>query len=75
MLGRDLPQNDEREEYMRASLSTDSAGRLVATAFPNQDSSLLAALAKADCLLIRAPHAPAAVAGSACNIIRFRRPA
>jgi molybdopterin molybdotransferase len=73
-LGCDLPQNDEREEYMRASLSTDPDGGLVATPFPNQDSSLLAPLAKADCLLIRPPHAPAAVAGSACSIIRLRRP-
>ncbi|MFZ0459078.1 MAG: gephyrin-like molybdotransferase Glp [Rhodoplanes sp.] len=75
VLGRDLPQNDEREEYMRASLSTDSDGRLIATPFPNQDSSLLAPLAKADCLLIRPPHAPAAAAGNACSIIRLRHPA
>ncbi|MGA8295193.1 MAG: molybdopterin molybdotransferase MoeA, partial [Rhodoplanes sp.] len=75
VLGRDLPQNDEREEYMRASLSTDSDGRLIATPFPNQDSSLLAPLAKADCLLIRPPHALAAAAGNACSIIRLRHPA
>ncbi|MFZ1894422.1 MAG: gephyrin-like molybdotransferase Glp, partial [Rhodoplanes sp.] len=75
LLGRDLPQNDEREEYMRASLSTDSDGRLIATPFPNQDSSLLAPLAKADCLLIRPPHALAAAAGNACSIIRLRHPA
>jgi molybdopterin molybdotransferase len=74
LLGRDLPGNDEREEYMRASLSTDPDGRVVATPFPNQDSSLLAPLAKADCLLIRPPHALAAPAGSACSIIRLRPP-
>ena len=39
-------------------------GRLVATPLPVQDSSMLAPLAAADCLLIRAPHAPAAKAGS-----------
>ena len=74
LLGRDVPGNDEREEYMRASLSTDPHGRLVATPFPNQDSSLLAPLAKADCLLIRPQHALAAPAGSVCSIIRLRPP-
>jgi molybdopterin molybdotransferase len=72
LLGRNLPENDEREEYMRASLSADANGNLVATPFPNQDSSLLAPLAKADCLLIRPPHSPAAVAGSRCRILRLR---
>ncbi len=48
---------------MRASLAIDPDGRVVATPFPIQDSSLLALLAKADCLLIRPPHAPAAPAG------------
>lgn len=75
VLGCALKKNDEREEYMRATLATDSGGRLVATPFPNQDSSLLAPLAKADCLLIRPAHAPAAVAGNPCTIIRLRYPA
>jgi molybdopterin molybdotransferase len=74
LLGRDLPGNDEREEYMRASLAIDPDGRGVATPFANQDSSLLALLATADCLLIRPPHAPAAPAGSACGIIRLGPP-
>ena len=71
-----LPQNDEREDYMRAT-PVHRFGRTcsIATPFPNQDSSLLAPLAKADCLLIRPPHAPAAAAGNACSIIRLRHPA
>ncbi|MBV9558304.1 MAG: molybdopterin molybdotransferase MoeA, partial [Pseudolabrys sp.] len=70
-LGRDLPQNDERAEYMRASLRTEPDGTLVATPFPNQDSSLMAPLAKADCLMIRERHAPAAPAGSDCVILKL----
>ena len=58
MLGRDLPANDERADYMRATLSAGSDGTLVATPIPMQDSSMMAALANADCLVIREPFAP-----------------
>jgi molybdopterin molybdotransferase len=71
-LGRDLPENDERADYLRATLSNGGGG-LVATPFPLQDSSMMAPLAKADCLLIREPHVPSAKAGSPCSIIRFAR--
>jgi len=71
-LGRDLAANDEREEYMRATLAHDSAGALIATPFANQDSSLLTPLAKAKALLIRPAFAAAAPAGEVCNIIRVR---
>ncbi len=71
ILGADLPENDERADYLRAKLSVSPNGREVATAFPVQDSSMLAPLAAADCLLIRAPHAPAAPAGSPCLVLRL----
>ncbi|MBV9262586.1 MAG: molybdopterin molybdotransferase MoeA, partial [Pseudolabrys sp.] len=71
VLGRDLPQNDERAEYMRASLEKHADGALVATPFPNQDSSLMAPLARADCLVIREPHAQSARAGSPCVILKL----
>ena len=70
VLGRDLPANDEREEYMRATLSLRD-GIWVATPFPNQDSSMLVPLAAADCLVIRERHAPAAKAGSACQFVKL----
>ena len=63
VLGRDLPANDEREEYMRASLARRD-GTWVATPFPQQDSSMLVPLAAADCLVIRPAFAPAASAGT-----------
>ena len=69
-LGCDLPENDERADYIRATLQSDADG-LIATPLPSQDSSLMAPLAKADCLLIRPPHAPAAATGSACVILKL----
>src|SRR5665647_1454987 len=69
-LGRDLPANDERADYMRATLILGPDGP-IATPLPAQDSSLMAPLAKADCLLIRAPKAPAAAAGSPCVILKL----
>jgi molybdopterin molybdotransferase len=72
LLGCDLPQNDERADYLRAALKESPEG-WVATPFPVQDSSMMAPLAKADCLLIRKPNEPAAKAGSRCTIVRFQR--
>ncbi len=69
-LGCDLPANDERQDYLRATLSPGPDGP-VATPLPHQDSSLMAPLAAADCLLIREPHAPAAAAGSPCVILKL----
>jgi molybdopterin molybdotransferase len=69
-LGCDLRANDERADYMRATLSGGPDGP-IATPLPNQDSSLMAPLAKADCLLIREPFAPAAAAGSPCVILKL----
>jgi molybdopterin molybdotransferase len=69
-LGRDLPANDERADYLRATLAQGPDG-LVATPLPTQDSSLMASLAKADCLVIRPPNAPAAGSGSPCVILKL----
>ncbi|NQV84863.1 MAG: molybdopterin molybdotransferase MoeA [Rhodospirillales bacterium] len=69
LLGRDLEANDFRQDYLRATLSTDPDGNLVATPFERQDSSMMARLANADCLLIRPPDAPAISAGERVEII------
>ena len=71
ILGCDLPANDERADYMRARLAAGAGGALTATPFPIQDSSMMAPLAKSDCLIIREPYAPAAAAGAACRIVRL----
>jgi molybdopterin molybdotransferase len=71
ILGRDLPENDERADYLRARLCVGAGGVLIAMPAPVQDSSMLTPLAEADCLLIREPHAPAVAAGSRCNVLRL----
>lgn len=71
LLGSDLPENDERADYLRARLSRSSRGALVATPFPIQDSSMTRVLAQADCLIMREPHAARALAGSPCVILKL----
>ena len=71
LLGCDLPANDERADYLRATLAPGTGGLPHATPAPVQDSSMLTPLARADCLLVREPHAPAARAGDRCSIIRL----
>jgi molybdopterin molybdotransferase len=84
ILGADLPPNKERQDYMRASLAyhdvplslAQGPTRLmlpVTTPHLVQDSSMLSILERSDALLVRPPHAPAAVAGEACRIIRLER--
>jgi molybdopterin molybdotransferase len=68
VLGRDLPENDQRAEYMRATLAHGN-GLPVLTPFPSQDSSLTRVLSAADALVIRAAFAPAAKAGDACRYL------
>jgi molybdopterin molybdotransferase len=71
LLGRDVVANDQREDYLRARLERRADGALIATPVNHQDSSLLGNLAASQALVIRAPFAPAAVAGSACDILRL----
>ncbi len=71
ILGAPLRANDRRQDYLRAKLEAGGDGALVATPFEAQDSSLLSVLAKAQCLVIRPPHAPAAKAGDGCRILRL----
>jgi molybdopterin molybdotransferase len=74
LLGRELPENDERADYLRATLDRRADGTLMATPISVQDSSMMAALAKADCLVVREAFAPAAKAGDRCSILRLTRP-
>ena len=71
LLGRDVAGNDMREDYLRARLEVRRNGDLIATPVDNQDSSLLANLAAARALVVRPPFAPAALAGSSCDILRL----
>lgn len=71
LLGRDLPGNDARQDYLRSTLATDAEGRLIATPYPQQDSAMLRLLSAADGLVVRPPHAPPAPAGEPQPILRF----
>jgi molybdopterin molybdotransferase len=66
-----LETNGPRLHFMRAKLGTTAGGELTVEALPSQDSSLLSALAAADCLIVRPPDAPAASAGSEVDIERL----
>jgi len=69
ILGADVEKNGPRQHYMRATLETGPDGAVLVTPVRSQDSSLLSPLSQADCLIVRAPGAPAAGAGDAVPIL------
>ncbi len=71
VLGAPLTANDIRADHLRAALTVQADGTLVATAFARQDSAMLRVLAQADALILRPPHAPALAAGASVPIIRL----
>ena len=64
-----LSENDRRADFLRASLEADAEGHITVRPFPMQDSSMLATLARADALVLRAPFAPALPAGAEVEAI------
>ena len=70
-LARALPANDRREDYLRSRLSVGPGGESLADPFAAQDSSMLSLLARADCLVVRPPHAPPAAAGERVEALMF----
>ncbi len=70
-LGRDLPANDLRQDYLRSTLARGPDGTPVLTPLTHQDSALTRVLAEADALVIRTPHAVAAKAGDPCRFVRL----
>jgi molybdopterin molybdotransferase len=69
VLGRALEPNDRRQEYLRARAEWSTDGRLVAVPAEIQDSSMLATFARADCLIKRAPFAPAMPVGTPVQVL------
>jgi molybdopterin molybdotransferase len=67
-----MTANDQRQDYVRAKAVVSDVGKLVATPFPVQDSSMLRTLAEANALIVRAPFAPAAEKGDACRVLMLR---
>jgi molybdopterin molybdotransferase len=68
-LATEMAANDARQDYVRATLTRQTNGAIVAQPFGRQDSGALSGLAGADCLIVRAPHAQAAKAGDAVTIL------
>jgi molybdopterin molybdotransferase len=77
ILGEAVGPNDQRQDFLRATLTPSTSGHAtpdalpIATPFASQDSAQLHILAHSQALIIRAPHAPAAAAGSPCHILRL----
>lgn len=68
---RPMKANDERRDYVRAIVEGEH-DELRATPFERQDSSMLTALAAANALIIREPHAPALEPGAPCKVLILR---
>jgi len=69
ILASDLPKNDQRQDYLRAVVQQNSSGQFVARPFSRQDSSMLSVHSRANALIVRAPFAAPAFAGSPCRVI------
>lgn len=71
VLGAAMAANDHREDYVRATIE-DGDGRLIATPFDIQDSSMLRTLANSNALIVREAGAPAADEGAHCRVLFLR---
>ena len=69
VLGESLAANDQRQDFLRASLAYGEDGKLIATAFAEQDSGMMSVFAHADALIMRPPFAPKTVVGDIVPII------
>ena len=67
-LAADLAENDQRQDYIRATLSGVDADQLVTPA-TRQDSSMMAVLAKANALIVRPPFDPVKKAGDLVSVL------
>ncbi len=72
-VGRALRANGEREQWLRATLSSSPTGDVVATPLPDQDSSLVMVFAAADSLVRRPPGAAAADVGDPVEVLPLPR--
>ena len=64
-----LPANDERQDYLRATIRFEQDGARVAEVFSKQDSAMQRNLRDADCLILRAPYAPAIEKGTLVSVL------
>ncbi len=69
-----LKENDERQDYLRATAAWGGDGRLEVTPAARQDSAMFATFADADCLIKRQPFAEKAMAGDVVTILPLSLP-
>jgi molybdopterin molybdotransferase len=69
LLATNMPDNDNRQDYVRAHLEVAPNGLRTVTPLAKQDSSMQYALRQAQCLIIRPPYAPAVRAGDQVPIM------
>ncbi|WP_081158148.1 gephyrin-like molybdotransferase Glp [Ensifer aridi] len=74
-LAAPLPANDRRQDYVRARLTAEPDGSLLAHPFSRQDSSMVSIFAQSEGLIVRPPHAPEALSGETCTVLKLRDPA
>ncbi|MFB2551528.1 molybdopterin molybdotransferase MoeA [Ensifer soli] len=72
ILAAPLAANDRRQDYVRARHVRLADGSRAVLPFGRQDSSMMQVFAKADCLIVRKPEAPAAEAGDTVAVLTLR---
>lgn len=68
-LAEGLPANDDRQDYVRATIVGEQNGLPLVRPLARQDSAMIAALVTADALILRPPHAAPAKAGDICQAL------
>jgi len=71
-IATDMPENDQRQDYIRATIETTEAQLAVRPA-TKQDSSMMGVLATADALIVRPPFDPPLTAGDLVDILPLPR--
>jgi molybdopterin molybdotransferase len=69
ILDGDIAANGPREHYLRAVSAWTTRGERLVRPLPAQDSSLMADFARADCLIVLAPNAPALASGEQVSVL------
>ena len=68
-IDRSLSVNDERQDYLRATLRTEENGELTVIPFERQDSSIISLLVQSEALIVRPPHDPPVAPGDRVKVI------
>ena len=69
----DLPENDQRQDYIRANIIIADNGQTQISPAQRQDSSMMATLAHANAFIVRPPFDPPVSAGDIVSILPMPR--